>query len=65
MLVLASIYSWFFIHETKGVWMDQMHQLFGFDRPAPSYAPKAIEEGDFEDYDGKQKDAQVSRIELA
>ena len=32
MLVLASIYAWFFIHETKGLRPDQMDGLFGFER---------------------------------
>lgn len=65
MLVLASIYAWFFIHETKGVRMDQMDKLFGFERPAVNYTSKVVEEGDFDDVDGKQKDTQVSRVEVA
>lgn len=37
-LIAASIYAFFFIHDTKGLRMDQMDQLFGFDRKeqAPS-----------------------------
>lgn len=65
MLILASIYAWFFIHETKGVRMDQMDELFGFERPQTHYASKVVEEGDLEDPDAKQKDAQVSRVEVA
>ena len=66
MLVLASIYAWFFIHETKGVRMDQMDELFGFERPAATYASKVVEEGDFDDdHGGKHKDTQVSRVEVA
>lgn len=65
MLILASIYAWFFIHETKGVRMDQMDELFGFERPETNYASKAVEEGDLDDPDGKQKDAQMSRVEVA
>ena len=66
MLVLASIYAWFFIHETKGVRMDQMDELFGFERPATNYAAKVVEEGDFDDdHGGKKKDTQVSRVEVA
>jgi hypothetical protein len=65
MLVLASAYAWFFIHETKGVRMDQMDELFGYERPAVNYTPKVIEEGHLDDRDGKQNDAQVSRIEMA
>ena len=31
-LVCASVYAFFFIHDTKGLRMDQMDQLFGFER---------------------------------
>jgi len=31
-LVCASIYAFFFIHDTKGLRMDQMDQLFGFEK---------------------------------
>lgn len=65
MLILASIYAWFFIHETKGVRMDQMDQLFGFVRPEVDYASKVVEDGDYEDDRDKQKDAHVSRVEVA
>jgi len=72
MLVLASIYAWFFIHETKGVRMDQMDALFGFARPARSrgYASKIVEEGECFDEDERaggpdSKDAGVSRVEVA
>ena len=71
MLVLASVYAWFFIHETKGVRMDQMDELFGFQRPEMSrnYASKIVEEGKyFEDEqtgEPDSKDSGVSRIEVA
>ncbi|OAA58074.1 MFS quinate transporter QutD [Niveomyces insectorum RCEF 264] len=39
-LVCASIYAYFFIHETKGLRMDQMDELFGFARAAD------VEEGE-------------------
>ena len=66
MLVLASIYALFFIHETQGVRMDQMDELFGFERSAANYASKLVEEGDFDDgCGGKQKDTHVSRVEEA
>ncbi|CAK7211942.1 hypothetical protein SEUCBS140593_001336, partial [Sporothrix eucalyptigena] len=32
-LVCASIYAFFFIHETKGLRMDQMDEVFGYVRP--------------------------------
>jgi hypothetical protein len=31
-MVCASIYAWFFIHDTKGLRMDEMDKLFGFNR---------------------------------
>lgn len=37
MLVLASLYAWFFIHETKGLRPDQMDVLFGFARPTSNH----------------------------
>ncbi|EMC99271.1 hypothetical protein BAUCODRAFT_396879 [Baudoinia panamericana UAMH 10762] len=53
MLVCASIYAWFFIHETKGLRMDQMDELFGFVRPGTDYMAKAVNEG--MDMDGTEK----------
>ncbi|OQO11727.1 hypothetical protein B0A48_03454 [Cryoendolithus antarcticus] len=37
MLILASIYAFFFIHETKGLRMDQMDGVFGLKRPEYAY----------------------------
>jgi hypothetical protein len=31
-LICASIFAFFFIHDTKGLRLDQMDQLFGFER---------------------------------
>jgi hypothetical protein len=31
-LICASVYAFFFIHDTKGLRMDQMDQLFGFEK---------------------------------
>jgi hypothetical protein len=31
-LICASVYAYFFIHDTKGLRMDQMDQLFGFEK---------------------------------
>lgn len=31
-LIFASIFAFFFIHDTKGLRMDQMDHLFGFER---------------------------------
>lgn len=65
MLILASIYAWFFIHETKGVRMDQMDELFGFARPGAGNDPKMVEEGEYDLGLSKQEDTQVSRVEVA
>jgi len=69
MLILASIYAWFFIHETKGVRMDQMDELFGFERPVRGYSPKIVEEGEyFEDEQAGKPDLKgsgVERVEVA
>lgn len=45
MLVLASIYAYFFIHETKGLRIDQCDELFGFvrqERPALERASSSV-----------------------
>jgi hypothetical protein len=31
-LICASVYAFFFIHDTKGLRMDQMDELFGFEK---------------------------------
>lgn len=59
MLVLASIYAWFFIHETKGLRPDQMDGLFGFAR---SGADREDDDHKFDDWDVDAKDGAV-RIE--
>ncbi|KAK0306621.1 hypothetical protein LTR54_009275 [Friedmanniomyces endolithicus] len=56
MLVLASVYAWFFIYETKGLRIDQMDELFGFVRPGTDYPAKALGEDDEARYiDEKQR----------
>jgi Sugar (and other) transporter len=40
-LICASIYAFFFIHETKGLRMDQMDQLFGFVGQGTDYTAAA------------------------
>ena len=45
--------------------MDQMDELFGFERPAANYTSKVVEEGDFDNDGGTQKDTHVSRVEVA
>ena len=45
--------------------MDQMDELFGFERPVANYASKLVEEGDFDGHGGKQKVTHVSRVEVA
>lgn len=51
-LVCAAIYAYFFIHETKGLRMDQMDQIFGF-----------VERGT--DYSATMKETQHEEIEHA
>lgn len=61
MLVLASLYAWFFIRETKGLRMDQMDALFGFVRPETDYAK------DIEEHDaglGDEKRHESTRVEV-
>lgn len=65
-LICASIYAYFFIHETKGLRMDQMDHLFGFERqPVPGAADSKV--ADDESDRGHEKDVQVdvSRKEVA
>lgn len=59
MLVLASVYAWFFIHETKGLRPDQMDDLFGFER---SGAMHLDDDGKGEDWDLDTK-VSTTRIE--
>ena len=51
-LICAAIYGYFFIHETKGLRMDQMDQIFGF-----------VERGT--DYSATMKESQHEEIENA
>jgi hypothetical protein len=60
-LVCASIYAYFFIHETKGLRIDQMDHLFGFERERTFPLPE-----DKADVDSLHKDShvEVDRKEL-
>ncbi|KAF2154480.1 general substrate transporter [Myriangium duriaei CBS 260.36] len=49
-LICASIYAYFFIYETKGLRIDQMDSLFGFERPALAEVTKG------DDMSGHEKD---------
>jgi hypothetical protein len=65
-LVLASIYAYFFIHETKGLRMDQMDHLFGFERATTVGSP--LQKSDYESETGMGMDkdtVDVSRKEVA
>lgn len=53
-LVLASVYAYFFIHETKGLRMDQMDHLFGFERQAGVGSP--LQMASYESDTGKDMD---------
>ncbi|KAF2737834.1 general substrate transporter [Polyplosphaeria fusca] len=63
-LVAASIYAFFFIHETKGLRMDQMDELFGFERAHPDLLAD-VKHGDAESENEKQVNVDVSRKEVA
>jgi hypothetical protein len=63
-LVAASIYAYFFIHETKGLRIDQMDELFGFDRAHPELIPVG-KQGDAESVDEKGATVDVTRKEVA
>jgi sugar porter (SP) family MFS transporter len=65
-LVLASIYAYFFIHETKGLRMDQMDHLFGFERTGTVGSPSHKADYESETGMGMEKDTvNVSRKEIA
>jgi sugar porter (SP) family MFS transporter len=66
-LILASIYAYFFIHETKGLRMDQMDHLFGFERNMEEMTVAGDKDVDQGSRYGDEKDAQVgvSRTEVA
>jgi hypothetical protein len=42
-LICASIFAFFFIHDTKGLRMDQMNQLFGFERKEQVPVSRALD----------------------
>lgn len=62
-LVCASVYAFFFIHETKGLRIDQMNRLFSFEgsEQIGKVAGDDFEEGD----NGKQAQMEVERREVA
>ncbi|KAI6793207.1 hypothetical protein KC358_g17427 [Hortaea werneckii] len=62
MLIGASIYAYFFIHETKGLRFDQISALFGFEEPEMDYTSKALEDGDSEK---GEKSVGSARVEVA
>lgn len=58
-LVCASVYAYFFIHETKGLRIDQMDRLFGFERERQlSSAPESKSE-----VDSLRKQAEVVEVD--
>ncbi|KAI7671661.1 general substrate transporter [Hortaea werneckii] len=62
MLIGASIYAYFFIHETKGLRFDQISALFGFEEPEMDYTSKSLEDGDSEK---GEKSGGSARVEVA
>lgn len=65
-LVCASIYAYFFIHETKGLRMDQMDHLFGFERSTENLTLPDTKAA-YEESEHGEKDLQVdvTRKEVA
>lgn len=52
MLILASVYAYFFIHETKGLRIDQCDEIFGYvrkERPGLERESSSINSGARED----------------
>lgn len=64
MLVFASVYAYFFIHETKGLRMDQMDELFGFARPGTDYAAKALDDEEADASGIGNKADTATRVEM-
>lgn len=63
-LVCASVYAYFFIHETKGLRIDQMDALFGFERGHALEAP--VGKGDAEsDHEKEGHVVEVDQREVA
>jgi len=61
-LVCASIYAYFFIHETKGLRIDQMDHLFGFERERTIPLPEGKSDMDSLH---KESHVEVDRKEVA
>lgn len=63
-LICASIYAWFFIHDTKGLRMDEMDRIFGFKR-AEQYAVAAADgkADDESEHNEKIADVRVNHSE--
>lgn len=62
-LIAASVYAFFFIHETKGLRVDQMDELFGYTKevPASSVAAGQKEEDmKLSEEDDKQRDTKYN-----
>ncbi|KAH7132472.1 MFS quinate transporter-like protein QutD [Dendryphion nanum] len=57
-LVCASVFAYFFIHETKGLRMDQMDHLFGFERQ-PLVGRHSAKVADDDSDRGLEKDVRV------
>lgn len=59
-LLVGSVYAYFFIHDTKGLRMDQMDHLFGFDSNIHQATPNVADQklGD----DESERHEKVSKI---
>jgi hypothetical protein len=64
-LICASVYAFFFIHDTKGLRMDQMDKLFGFNRQEQIPALRATDNkivDDESEHNEKIAHAHVDRV---
>lgn len=64
-LVFGSIYATFYIHETKGLRIDQMDQVFGFDRPPmDEFSAKPYVQDHKSEMSHEEKQTGHSRVEV-
>jgi hypothetical protein len=63
-LICASIFAFFFIHDTKGLRMDQMDQLFGFERAEQAYMPHSSDNklDDESEHNEKTMQTHIDRV---
>lgn len=62
-LICASIFAYFFIHDTKGLRMDQMDQLFGYERKEV-YTPPTSTDNKLAD-DESERHEKISQVDVS